>query len=77
MSRPLGSAVAASSTVILATGPAYGSTMPAERAEAKNRIVADREVALGEDLAHRDADLTGGADDADVEGAGGHRPVPP
>ena len=39
--------------------------------------VADREAALREDLAHRDADLAGGADDADVEGARAHRPVPP
>ena len=35
MSSPDGSAVAASSTVI--SRPAYGSTVPAERAEAKNR----------------------------------------
>ena len=57
--------------------PAYGSTVPAERAEAKNRIVADREVALGEDLAHRDADLAGGADDADVERCAGSSAGPP
>ena len=35
-SSPLGSAVAASSTTI--SRPAYGSTVPADRAEAKNRM---------------------------------------
>ena len=35
-SRPAGSAVEASSTTI--SRPAYGSTVPADRAEAKNRI---------------------------------------
>ena len=34
-----------------------------------------REVALEQDLAHRDADLAGGADDAEVDAR--HRPVPP
>src|SRR5262249_2426128 len=34
----------------------------------------DRELALEQDLAHRRADLTGRADDADVRA---HRPVPP
>ena len=77
MSSPLGSAVAASSTVT--SRSPKGSTVPAERAEAKNRTVADREVALDQDLAHRGADLAGGADHADVDRSSsrGHRPVPP
>ena len=50
-------------------GPAYGSTVPAERGRGEEPDVADREAALLQDLAHRDADLAGGADDADVEGA--------
>ena len=37
--------------------------------------LVDREAALLEDLAHRDADLAGGADDAEPYAA--HRPVPP
>ncbi len=52
---------------------ANGSTVPAERAEAKNRTSLGRERALLEDLAHRDADLARGTDDPDP----GHRPVPP
>ena len=36
----------------------------------------DREVPLEQDLADRDADLAGGADDAEVD-AHAHRPVPP
>ena len=73
MSRPLGSAVAASSTTI--SRSPNGSTVPAERAEAKNRISSAGKLALEQDLAHRDADLPGGADDADADTH--HRPVPP
>ena len=78
MSRPVGSAVAASSTVI--SPSPHGSVLPAERAEAKNRSSLKREVPLGEDLAHHGADLAGGADDADPQAVAGeraHRPVPP
>ena len=75
MSRPLGSAVAASSTTTSLPGVRqHGAGRPRRGEEAD---LADREVALLEDLAHRDADLAGGADDADVEGAIAHRPVPP
>ena len=74
MSSPLGSAVAASSTTT--SRPANGSTVPAERAEAKKRISSTGKARSSEDLAHGDADLAGGADDADA--CGGHqRPVPP
>ena len=48
MSRPVGSAVAASSTVI--SPSRHGSVLPAERAEAKNRSSASGKFALGEDL---------------------------
>ena len=74
MSSPAGSAVSASSTVI--SRSPNGSTVPAERAEAKKRTCVGREVALEQDLAHRDADLAGGADDAEVD-LRAHRPVPP
>ncbi len=73
-SSPAGSAVEASSTVI--SRPAKGSTVPAERAEAKKRISSIGEAALLEDLAHGDAHLAGGADDAEAQRAA-HRPVPP
>ena len=75
MSRPGGSAVAASSTTT--SRSPNGSTVPAERAEAKNRTSSTGKSALEQDLAHRDADLAGGADDADVDAATTHRPVPP
>ena len=74
MSSPAGSAVAASSTRDRAA-PAHGSVVPAERAEAKNRMRCQRKVALGQQLAHHAADLTGRADDADPSAAA-HRPVP-
>ena len=74
MSRPVGSAVAASSTTI--SPPPHGRVVPADRAEAKNRMLADREVPLGQDLAHDAADLTGRADDADAQAALAHRPGP-
>ena len=48
MSRPVGSAVAASSTVI--SPSPQGSVLPAERAEAKKRSSASGKFALGEDL---------------------------
>ena len=73
MSRPVGSAVAASSTTI--SPSPHGSVVPADRAEAKNRISAIGNAALGEQPAHDAADLTGRADDADPQAA--HRPVPP
>ena len=72
MSRPDGSAVAASSTTI--SVPRHGSVVPAERAEAKKRTRSHREVALVEEAAHDGADLAGGADDGDD---GAHRPDPP
>ena len=76
MSRPVRSAVEASSTVI--SPSPQGSVVPAERAEAKKRIEVEREVPLGQDATHRVADLAGGADDAEVHGAGcAHRPDPP
>ena len=80
MSRPDGSAVAASSTTI--SPPRKGSVVPAERAEAKKRSSSDREVALVEEVAHDGADLAGRADDADphamlLPSALAHRPVPP
>ena len=59
--EPGGSAVAASSTVM--SPSRHGSVVPAERAEAKKRMLGDREVALGEQPAHDRADLAGGADD--------------
>ena len=74
MSRPLGSAVEASSTTT--SRPANGSTVPAERAEAKKRISSIGKPALLEDLAYGDADLAGRADHAEPHGAR-HRPVPP
>ena len=40
--------------------------MPADRAEAKKRMLGDREVALLEQAAHDGAHLAGGADDADA-----------
>ncbi len=73
-SSPVGSAVEASSTVI--SPSPQGRVVPAERAEAKNRIEASGKSALGQDLPHRHADLPGGADDAQVQRAA-HRPVPP
>ena len=74
MSRPVGSAVAASSTVT--SRSPNGSIVPAERAEAKNRISSTGKSRSAQDLAHRDADLAGGADDAESYGHA-HRPVPP
>ena len=71
MSRPDGSAVAASSTTT--SRSPNGSVVPAERPEAKKRTSLGREVALEQDLPHHGADLAGRADDADP----GHRPVPP
>ena len=72
MSSPVGSAVAASSTVI--SRPAKGRVVPAERAEAKKRTSSAGNDPLGEDLPHGDAHLPGGADDPDAKA---HRPVPP
>ena len=64
MSMPERSAVAASSTTI--SSPLNGRVVPAERAEAKKRMLCDREVALLEQAAHHAADLAGRADDADA-----------
>ena len=74
MSSPAGSAVSASSTVI--SRSPNGSTVPAERDGGEEADLVGREVALEQDLAHRDADLAGGADDAEVDLVA-HRPVPP
>ena len=65
MSSPVGSAVAASSTVI--SPSPQGRVLPAERAEAKNRSSLIGKFALGEDLPHHGADLAGRADDADPQ----------
>ena len=65
MSRPAGSAVAASSTTI--SCPRNGSFLPAERAEAKNRTLVDREVAFRQQRPHHLADLPGRADYADAQ----------
>ena len=64
MSRPAGSAVSASSTSI--SWPRNGSFLPCERAEAKNRTLRRREVALLQQRAHHLADLAGRADYPDV-----------
>ena len=71
MSSPRGSAVAASST--RTSTPSHGSVVPADRAEAKNRISSIGKRPLGEDAPHHAADLAGRSDDADPC----HRPVPP
>ena len=65
MSRPVGSAVSASSTSI--SWPRNGSFLPAERAEAKNRTLVGREVALLQQCPHDLADLTGRADHSDAD----------
>ena len=81
MSRPLGSAVSASSTVTVV--PRHGRVEPAERDEAKNRTCPDREVPLLEQSPHDGADLPGRADDAHGQAVraaayrAAHRPVPP
>ena len=73
MSRPVGSAVAASSTT-MSPSP-HGSVVPADRAEAKKRISAIGKSRSAEQPAHDAADLPGRADDADAQAA--HRPLPP
>ena len=78
MSRPVGSAVAASSTVI--SPSPHGRVLPAERAEAKNRSSLSGKLRSARICAHHGADLAGGADDADPQAVAGeraHRPVPP
>ena len=65
MSRPVGSAVAASSTVI--SPSPHGSVLPAERAEAKNRSSPSGKLRSARICAHHGADLAGGADDADPQ----------
>ena len=65
MSSPVGSAVSASSTTM--SVPFHGRVVPAERADAKYRISADREVALVEQAAHDAADLTRCSDDTDAK----------
>ena len=73
MSMPAGSAVSTSSMMIVS--PPNSTAVPAERAVAKQAQLADREGALGEDLAHHGAHLAGGADDGDGEsgiGDAGH-----
>ena len=68
--------MAASSTVI--SPSPQGSVVPAERAEAKNRISATGKSRSARIRRIDVADLAGGADDAEVDGAGvAHRPVPP
>ena len=66
MSSPDGSAVAASSTMI--SPPSQGSVRAGRAGRGEEPDLVDREVALGEDLAHHRADLAGGADDADAAG---------
>ena len=73
MSSPLGSAVSASSTSISCA--AERQLAARERAEAKNRTLVDREVALLEQRPHHRADLAGRADDSDGRTTA-HRPVP-
>ena len=58
MSRPVGSAVAASSTSI--SWPRKGSLRPCERAEAKNRTVVAGKSRSSSSAAHHLAHLTGG-----------------
>lgn len=65
MSIPEKSAVATSSTVI--SSPFHSSVVPAERAEEKKRIDFTGEAAFLEQRAHDAADLSGGADDCDIE----------
>ena len=56
-SRPEKSAVSVSSTVI--SVPCQSRVRPADRAEAKNRMLADREPALRQQGPHDPADLPG------------------
>ena len=70
MSRPDGSAVAASST--RTSTPSHGSVVPADRGRGEEADLVDRERPLGQHPPHHGADLAGGTDDADL-----HRPVPP
>ncbi len=77
-SSPVGSAVEASSTVI--SPSPQGRVVPAERAEAKNRIEASGKPRSARICRIATPDLAGGADDAQVQAGGaevGHRPVPP
>src|SRR5919112_430675 len=71
MSRPVGSAVAASSTVI--SPPAHGRVLPAVGAEVE-RVVhrADGDVDVGVAADHGDADLRG-ADQLEVDAGIGQR----
>ena len=65
-SRPVGSAVSASSTTICSPSKSMrgaGAARAGEEAE-----LGDREVALVEQAAHDGADLSGGADDAEAQG---------
>ena len=75
MSRPVGSAVSASSTTT--SRSPHVIVVPAERAEAKNRISATGKSRSSEDPPHHGADLAGGADDRRRSQRRAHRPVPP
>ena len=64
MSRPVGSAVAASSTVIVLALPRQGGAGRARRGEEAD-LVETGKLRSAEDRAHDCADLTGCTDDTD------------